>query len=74
MIKLMFLKVLILIRQVHHLSLVIFLDKGFKFQPSVCNGSHNVSMFMKPKSTVISNIRAGLTIVVLLMELAKVKP
>ena len=53
---------------------MIFLDKGFKFQPSVCNGSHNVSMFMKPKSTVISNIRAGLTIVVLLMELAKVKP
>ena len=43
MIKLMFPKVLMLIRQMHQTSVLfviidIFLDKGFKFQSSVCNG------------------------------------
>ena len=47
MIQLTFLKALILIKQLHHKSAIfvtngIFLDKGFKFQPDVCNGYHDV--------------------------------
>ena len=46
MTELTFVKVLMLIRQVfkraHYLSLLVFLDKGFKFQPDVCNGCLDV--------------------------------
>ena len=49
MIELTLLKVLMLIRQVYQKSILfviigIFLGKGFRFQPAVCNGFHNVLM------------------------------
>ena len=47
MIKLTFLKELILIKQMHQMSVIfvtidIFLDKGSKFQLYICNGCHDV--------------------------------
>ena len=49
-----------------------FLDKEFKFQPSVCNLFHDLLMMsININSIAILNIHG---IVVLLMELAKVKP
>ena len=39
--ELAFLKVLMLIRQVHQKT---FLEKGFQFQPDICNGCHDVLM------------------------------
>ena len=51
-----------------------FLDKGFNFQSSVCNGSHYVlMMFMNLGDILILNIRVLIT-AVLSTELAKVKP
>ena len=51
-----------------------FLDKGFKFQPDVCNGSHDLLMIsMKLSDIAILNIHGLLIIVVLLAELVKVK-
>ena len=48
MIELTLLNILMLIRQVHQKSVIShcwsFLDKGIKFQPSVCNGCYDVSM------------------------------
>ena len=44
----MFLKRLMLINQVHHKSVIFlisyFLNKGFKFQPNVCNKCHDLLM------------------------------
>ena len=55
MIELTFVKVLMLIGQ--FVNNGIFLDKGFKFQPYVCNGCHGRSVrSMKPKDTAILNI------------------
>ena len=47
MIELTFVKESILLRQVHQMGAIIvtignFLDKGFKFQPYVCNSFHDV--------------------------------
>ena len=51
-----------------------FLDKGFKFQPDVCNGSYDLLMIsMKLSDIAILNIHGLLIIVVLLAELVKVK-
>ena len=48
MTELTFLKVLMLIRQLHQKSVLFvtigFLDKEFKFQPDVCNECHDVLM------------------------------
>ena len=53
----------------HHWN---FLDKGFKFQPNVCNGCHHVLM-MSINDIGILNIQVLIT-VVLLTEIEKVKP
>ena len=51
-----------------------FLNKGFKFQPDVCNGCHDLlTMSMNFSGIAILNIK-GLIIVVLLAELPKVRP
>ena len=46
MIRLMFRKELMLIRQcikrMWYLSLLIFLDKGFKYEPYLCSGCHDL--------------------------------
>ena len=47
--ELLFLKVLMLIRPLFLRSVLFchywyFLDKGFRFQPTVCNGCHDVPM------------------------------
>ena len=46
MIELTFLKELMLIRHANQKSavFVVFLEKGFKFQPDVCNECHDVLM------------------------------
>ena len=37
-----------------------FLNKGFKFQPNVCNGYHDLSMmYMNLSDLAISNIKGG---------------
>ena len=44
-------------KNVYSLSLLVFLDKGFKFQPHVCNGSHDVLMMsMNLNDIAILNI------------------
>ena len=44
----MFLKISMLIRQLHQKSVLfyttVFLDKGFKFQEYACNGCHDLLM------------------------------
>ena len=57
LIELKFLKELMVIRQVNQKSPIfviigIFLNKGFKFQPNVCNGCHDLLM-MSIKLTVV---------------------
>ena len=75
----MFLKELIVIKQINQKSMIfatidLFLDKGFKFQPDVCNRCHDVLMMSLDLSNIaILNIMV-LVIVVLLAKLAKVKP
>ena len=75
----MFLKELMLIRQVNQKSAIfvtigIFLNKGFKFQLNVCNGCHDLLMMSMSFSNIaILNIKSA-NIAVLLEELAKVKP
>ena len=40
-----------------YLSLLLFLDKGFKFQPNVCNGCHDLLiMSMKVSDIDVLNI------------------
>ena len=61
-VKLKFLKVLMFIRQVHLKSLlfatiVVFLNKRFKFQPSICNGCRDILMMsMNLNDNAILNI------------------
>ena len=63
MTKLVILKVLILIRQVH-LKIVLFfvsLDEGFKVQPAVWNGCHDVVvMSIDLNSICVLNIHEDL--------------
>ena len=60
------------LKNVLFVTIGIFLDKGFKFQSSVCYGCHDVLMMsIDINSIVILNMI--LIIVVLLLELAKVK-
>ena len=60
--KLIFLKVLMLIRQMLLRNLLYrhyyyFLDEGFKFQSTVCNGCHDVLMMsIDINNTAILNI------------------
>ena len=62
LIELTFLKELILIKQVNQKSVVfvtigIFLNKGFKFAPNICNGYHNfLMMSMNLSDIAILNI------------------
>ena len=61
MIELKFLKVLMLLRQVHkkvcYLPLLAFLDKRCKFQPDICNGCHDVLMMsVSPSNIAILNL------------------
>ena len=53
MIELTFLKELILIRQANQKNVIFvtidiwyFLDKGFKFQPNISNGCHDLLMML----------------------------
>ena len=65
MIELTFLKELMLIAQVNQKSMLFdtiffFLNKGFKFEPNVCNGCHNLLMMsMKLRDTAILNIKGS---------------
>ena len=64
MIELTFLKELMLIRQVSQKSAIFVtkynLNKGFNFQPNVCNGCHDsLMMSMNPSNIAILNIKSG---------------
>ena len=65
MTKLRFLKELMLIKQANQKNVIFFhyryfLDKGFKFQPDVCNMCHNVLMMsMDLKDTASLNIHGA---------------
>ena len=65
MTELTFLKVLMLIRQVHQKSFIIchfwyILDKGFKFQPDVCNVCYDVLlMYLNLSNIAILNIQGA---------------
>ena len=51
-----------------------FLNKGFKFQPNVCNRYHDLLiMSINISDIAILNIK-GLTVAVLLAGLARMKP
>ena len=53
---------------------VYFLDKGFSFQPNVCNRYHDLLMMpMKLSDVATSNIKK-LIIAVLLADLEKLRP
>ena len=57
----MFLKELIVIKQINQKSMIfatidLFLDKGFKFQPDVCNRCHDVLMSLDLSNIAILNI------------------
>ena len=56
-----------------YLSLLVFLHKGFKFQPDVCNGYHHdlLLMPMKLSDNAIKTLKVLITAVLLL---AKVRP
>ena len=64
MIELTFLNGLMLIRQanqrVQYLSPLVFLNKGFKFQPNVCNRCHDLLMMsMNLSDIAILNIKSS---------------
>ena len=65
MTELTFLKEFMLIRQANQKSAIlvtigIFLDKGFKFQPDVCKGCHDVLMIsMNLSDFAILNIKSA---------------
>ena len=42
MIELMYLKELILMRQMHQKNVIFVIDKGFKYEPYLCNGCHDL--------------------------------
>ena len=63
MIKLKFLKKVMLIREENQKSLIftitsIFINKGFMFQPNVCNRCHDLSMSMNLSNIYILNIES----------------
>ena len=64
-IELTFLKELMLIRQVNQVSVIfatigIFLNKGFKFQPNVCDRCHDLLMTsMNLRHIAIVNIKGS---------------
>ena len=64
MAELTFLKELMLIKQVHQKSMIfvtigIFLIKGFKFQPNVCNRCHDLLiMSVDIRDIAILNIKS----------------
>ena len=41
-----------------YLSRLVFLDKGFKFQPNVCNGCHDL-LIMAMSDIAIVNIKGS---------------
>ena len=60
----MFLKELIVIKQINQKSMIfatidLFLDKGFKFQPDVCNRCHDVLMSLDLSNIGILNIHGS---------------
>ena len=64
MIKLKFLKELMLIRQVNQKKAILichnryFLDKGFMFQPNICNECHYLLMMsMNLSEIIVLNMR-----------------
>ena len=67
MIKLTFLKKVMFIiqntsesKESHICDYWYFLDKGFKFQPDVCDGCHDVLMMsVNLRNTAISNIKGA---------------
>ena len=48
-------------QRVQYLSLLVFLNKGFKFKPNVCNGCHHdvLVMSMKISDTANLNIKGA---------------
>ena len=76
MIELTFPKELKLIKQVNQKGVIfVILNKGFKFQPNVCNESHDLLMMSINLSdiAVLYCCFLLLIITVLLTELAKVR-
>ena len=78
MIELTYLKVLI-IRKANQKSEIfatigIFEIKGFKFQPNVCNGCHDLLMMSQKFSNIAIYTLKVLITSVLLAKLAKVRP
>ena len=61
--ELNFLKELMLIRQVNQKKtifvIIVFLDKGFNFQPHVCNGCHDLLMSMNLCDIAKLNIKGA---------------
>ena len=60
----MFLKELIVIKQINQKSMIfatidLFLDKGFKFQPDVCNRCHDVLMSLDLSNIAFLNIHGS---------------
>ena len=56
------------------LSLLVFLDKGFKFQPDVYTGCHNVMMMsMNFTDIAILNIQGADYCYIFLAELVKLR-
>ena len=78
MIKLTFLKELMLIKQVDKRNAILFTigsfkDKGFQTQLNVCNGCHDLLMItVDVKDIAILKIQ-GVVIVLLLTKLTKMK-
>ena len=72
-IELTFLKELVLIRQANQKG-AIFVNKGSKFQPNVCNRCFDLMMSMNFSDFAILNIKKVLLITVLLVELPKMRP
>ena len=49
-----------------YLSLLVFLHKGFKFQPDVCNGYHDLLLMpMKLSDIAIKTLKVLITAVLL---------
>ena len=76
MIKLTFLKELMLIRQANqkrtiYVTTGIYLSKGFKFQPYICNRFHNLLM-MSMSLCDIAILRV-LIVIVLVAKITKVE-
>ena len=75
----MFLRVLMLIRQLHRRSALFvtidnFLNKEFRFQSSLCNGRHDISMIPISIISIAALNIHGPDWFVLLLEVPKMKP